>query len=99
MAFDLHLQDVREKIGAQEEYFLVMAAQQPQRYPELSGLWRRFHESPAIAPAMANAIVHELIALLAENKADRALTKLIVRLLPLFSQAYLVQESIQCSSD
>ncbi|MBE9031712.1 hypothetical protein IQ266_18425 [filamentous cyanobacterium LEGE 11480] len=99
MAFDLHLKDASEKIESQEEYFLVMASKQPQLYPELSALWHHFHGSPKITPAVANTIVHELIGLLSANKADRALTKLIVRLLPLFSQAYLTQESIQCSSD
>jgi hypothetical protein len=63
------------------------------------GVWQRFDQRPQIVPDEANAIVHELIMLLAANHADRALTQLIVRLLPFFSQAYRTQEPILCRSD
>jgi hypothetical protein len=99
MAFCLFLGETREEIGNHEEYILVMAASDAKRHPVLSSVWHRFDESPQIAAEEANAIVHELIMLLAANHADRALTQLIVRLLPFFSQSYRTQEPIRCTSD
>jgi uncharacterized protein YbgA (DUF1722 family) len=99
MAFCMSLGGTREDIAFHEEYFLVMAAAHPRLYPALAAVWQRFHDNPTIAAAEANAIVHELIMLLAANHADRALTQLIVRLLPFFSQSYRTQEPIRCASD
>jgi uncharacterized protein YbgA (DUF1722 family) len=99
MAFSMFLGETQEDIDHHEEYVLVMVASHPKRYPVLSSVWHRFDESPQITPDDANAIVHELIMLLAANHADRALTQLIVRLLPFFSQSYRTQEPILCSSD
>jgi hypothetical protein len=99
MAFSMSLAGASEDIGGNEQYFLVMAAAQPRLYPALAAVWNQFYDSRPIAPDDANAIVHELIMLLAANNADRALTQLIVRLLPFFSQAYRTQEPIRCSSD
>jgi hypothetical protein len=99
MAFCMFLGATQEAIGHHEEYVLVMVASDVKRYPVLSAVWQRFDQSPQIVPDEANAIVHELIMLLAANHADRALTQLIVRLLPFFSQSYRTQEPILCSSD
>lgn len=107
MVFCMSLGGTSEDIALHEEYFLVMAAAHPRLYPALAAVWQRFHDNPAmaesrsetIAPDDANAIVHELIMLLAANHADRALTQLIVRLLPFFSQSYRTQEPIRCASD
>jgi hypothetical protein len=98
MAFCMFLNGTTEDIAQHEEYVLVMAASHPRLYPALAAVWQRFHDNPTIAAAEANAIVHELIMLLAANHADRALTQLVVRLLPFFSQAYRTQESILCRS-
>jgi uncharacterized protein YbgA (DUF1722 family) len=99
MAFCMFLNGTREEIAHHEEYVLVMAAHHPRHYPLLASVWQQFEHSPQIAAADANTIVHELIMLLAANHADRALTQLIVRLLPFFSQSYRTREPIQCSSD
>jgi hypothetical protein len=99
MAFSMFLGGTREDIALHEEYFLVMASAHPQTYPALASVWQRFYDDPTIVAAEANAIVHELVMLLAVNHADRALTQLIVRLLPFFSQAYRTQEPIRCASD
>jgi hypothetical protein len=99
MAFCMSLDGTIEVIGVNEQYVLVMAAAQPRHYPMLASVWQRFDQSPSIGAADANAIVHELIVLLAANNADRALTQLIVRLLPFFSRAYRTQVAILCSND
>ncbi len=99
MALSMSLTGASADIDGNEHYFLVMAAAQPRLYPALATFWSQFYDSQPIAPDAANAIVHELIMLLAANHADRALTQLIVRLLPFFSQSYRTQESILCSSD
>jgi hypothetical protein len=99
MTFSMSLAGASEAIGGNEQYFLVMAAAQPRRYPALAAVWNQFYDSQPIGPDEANAIVHELIMLLAANHADRALTQLIVRLLPFFSQSYRTQEPIRCTSD
>ncbi len=99
MAFDMFAGETEAVIDHHEEYFLVMAAEYPQQYPTLAALWKDFYDSPTIAPLAANTIVHELIALLAANHADKVLNKLIVRLLPFFSQAYRHEQTIRCSSD
>jgi hypothetical protein len=107
MTFSMSLAGASEDIDGNDQYFLVMAAAQPRLYPALAAVWKRFYDSPpmpegqsaTMGPDDANAIVHELIMLLAANHADRALTQLVVRLLPFFSQAYRTQESIRCSSD
>lgn len=99
MAFDMYCADEHAAIAAHEEYLLVMASQEPQKYPELAQIFERFYDSPTLQPHQANAIVHELIALLAVNRADKLLTRLIVRLLPLFSLAYCMDAVIRCSSD
>jgi hypothetical protein len=107
MALSMSLAGTSEDIDSNEQYFLVMAAAKPRLYPALAAVWNQFYDSrvidadrPAasIGPDDANAIVHELIMLLAANHADRALTQLVVRLLPFFSQAYRTQESILCRS-
>jgi hypothetical protein len=107
MALSMSLAGASEDIDSNEQYFLVMAAAQPRLYPALAAVWNQFYDSrpmaesrsESIAPDAANAIVHELIMLLAANHADRALTQLVVRLLPFFSQAYRTQEPIRCASD
>jgi hypothetical protein len=99
MAFCMFLGETLEPINHHEEYLLVMAAAHPRQYPVLASVWQRFYDDPIIAATEANAIVHELIMLLAANHADRALTQLIVRLLPFFSEAYRTNAPIRCASD
>ena len=99
MAFDMYCADEHAAIDAHEQYLLVMASQEPQKYPELAQIFERFYDSPTLMPHQANVIVHELITLLSVHHADKLLTRLIVRLLPLFSLAYRTDQEIRCASD
>ena len=100
MAFDMYAGDRRERIESHEEFLFSLASDAP-NYPELSALWENFYNSPRLSPQQANAVVHELIALLAANggNTNKVLNSVVGRLLPFFSAACRNGHEIRCSSD
>ena len=101
MAFDLHTSETSESIGHHEDFLFLLVDEQPDRYPQLNGLWDKFYDSPILYPHQAETIVHELIDLLNVQGGldNKALSHLIFRLLYFFSVAAKKDQSIQCSSD
>ena len=101
MAFDLHTAEISESIGNHEEFLFLLVEEQPDSYPQLSALWDAFYKSPGLSPEQAGTVVHELIDLLecSGGVSNKALSRLIFRLLYFFSIAAKKNQSIQCSSD
>ncbi len=48
MAFERYAGNESEQVGHHEEYFLNLASEQPEKYPELSKLYVAFYDSPVI---------------------------------------------------
>ena len=101
MAFDMFAGDHHESIGHHEDFLLGLVEDDRARYPQLVSLRDAFYASPRISPCQAGALVHELIDLLSSNGgiANKALARIVVRLLPFFSRAYKNEHAIVCRSD
>lgn len=103
MAFEMYAGPYTEWIGHHEEFVLELASGVGEggRYPQLSALWKAFYDSPRLSPVQANALVHELIHLLAANggSKNKPLAAVVFRLMTFFSAAYVGGLQVNCSSD
>lgn len=100
MAFDLHQGSERAFIAPHEEGFFTLV-NECDRYPVLAWLLAQWYDSPRISPEQANSIVHEFIAL-REALVASALSgevRVIDRVLPFFSRAYVSGNEVRCVSD
>ncbi len=98
MAFDMYLGDRHEKIDHHEDFIFTLIGD-GDAYPELARIWTEFYSNFVIAPEQANRLVHELILLVATAAENQVLTRLVLRLLPFFSAAYVSGQGIQCHGD
>lgn len=101
MPLDLYANDQHAAIGLQDGFLFDLAQADAPRFPALAALWDAFYDDPVIPPEQANALLHELIALLDSHggTANKALTHTIVRLLPFFSMASQGGHTIRAESD
>lgn len=101
MALDLYANGQHAAIGLQDEFMFALAAADVQRFPALSALWMAYYDDPALTPEQANALLHELIALLDcyGGISNKALAHTVVRLLPFFSMASKGGHEIRTESD
>ena len=101
MAFELLYANESNYIGHGEEELLKIASKS-KGYPQLKYLWDQFYSNPRISDRSANEVVHELISIrkkLIINPDNKYLISAIDRLLPSFSEAYKLGETIRCISD
>lgn len=100
MAFDMYLGEKYEKIDHHEE-FIFGLIEDDLMYPELSRIWIGFYTNLVISPQQSNRLIHELLMLLetANLSENRTFTKLLLRLLPFFSGAYVNGQDIRCAGD
>ncbi|MCW8936020.1 MAG: hypothetical protein OQK98_14995 [Gammaproteobacteria bacterium] len=101
MAFDMYLDNRREKIDYHEEGIFNLI-EDNEDFPKLNYIWREFYDSPKITPETANELVHELLALnelVAKNKKYGHFESIIKRLVPFFSAAYRGGKTIECAGD
>lgn len=96
MAFDMYLKSQRVSIEHYEEGLFTLINEED--CPKLIELWNNFYNGPRINPNDANDIVHELIKI-RENVEGNNVLSVVDKLLPFFSKAYKLQESIRCVSD
>lgn len=101
MAFDMYAGERHESIEHHEEFIFYLAGANDSRYSELLRIWRLYYDGPRISSSQAGELVHELIELLWTNGGfqNKALSHLVIRLLPFFSAAYRNAEDIKCTSD
>jgi len=101
MAFDFYLDKERTFIDHHEEGLFELI-NDDEKYPRLNWLWENFYNGPEIDPAVANELVHELIAL-RQNLVGKTDYKYVLhtidRILPFISKAYTRDKSIKCMSD
>jgi hypothetical protein len=97
MAFDMYLKSERVSIEHYEED-LFLLINEDNEYPKLMELWENYYNGPRINPGEANDMVHELIRLRSLID-DKSILSVVDKLLPFFSKAYKLQESINCVSD
>jgi hypothetical protein len=100
MAFDMYLGEKYEKIDHHEE-FIFGLIEDDSMYPELSRIWIGFYTNLVISPQQSNRLIHELLMLLekANLSENKTFTKLLLRLLPFFSAAYVNDQDIRCAGD
>lgn len=101
MSFDMYANGEHAAIRLHEEFMFTLVQADAQRFPALSALWKVYYDDPVIPPAQANALLHELIALLDKHggASNKALSHTVLRLLPFFSMACQGGHEIHTESD
>ncbi len=100
MAFDMNLDNLKEKINYHEED-LFMALEREEGYPNCNWLWEAFYSSPKIDASRSGKIADELTSAkeLKSVKANRSLQEFIDRVVPFFRKSYVSNTPIKCISD
>lgn len=101
MALDMYAADMHEAIGHHEEFIFTLFDENDHRFPVLSLILAELYDDPRLSPSQANALVHELLELLACNGggSNRALSAIVLRLATFFSAAFRTNQEVHCSSD
>jgi hypothetical protein len=101
MAFDMYAGDMHEAIGNHEEFLFALIEENDVRFPVLLMIWADFYEDPRLSSAQANALIHELLNLLACNggATNKVLSVIVLRLISFLSAAFRANREIRCASD